>query len=131
PFAVDRLHAFVTDRGKGDAQGQLIAGSAHLLRGIHVHDHVDERNAASRLAQRSADVPAGPPGTDAAATPVHAAGSLQSVVPTWRTERSKTRGFYVFPPLTAEVGLSLCCRLHDDRPWAAQAREKSPCRPER
>jgi hypothetical protein len=33
----------------------LIAGSAHLLRGIHVHDQGNELNAASRLAQRSAE----------------------------------------------------------------------------
>ena len=34
----------------------LIAGSAHLLRGIHVSDRVDELNAASRLAQRAPEL---------------------------------------------------------------------------
>jgi hypothetical protein len=53
----DAHYAGVVDREvlKKEGRALLIAGSAHLLRGIHLRDHVDELNAASRLAQRWAE----------------------------------------------------------------------------
>jgi hypothetical protein len=53
----DAHYAGVVEREvlKKERRALLIAGSAHLLRGIHLGDHVDELNAASRLAQRSAE----------------------------------------------------------------------------
>jgi hypothetical protein len=54
----DAHYAGVVEREvlKKEGRALLIAGSAHLLRGIHLDDHVDELNAASRLTQRSADL---------------------------------------------------------------------------
>jgi hypothetical protein len=54
----DAHYADVVEREvlKKERRALLIAGSAHLLCGIHLHDHVDELNAASHLAQRSADL---------------------------------------------------------------------------